>query len=73
MPKITKNMTMGEIVQKYPETVDVMIKHGLHCVGCHFAAMETIEQGAIGHGISLDELLKDMNKAIKKDKKSRDE
>ena len=73
MPKITKNMTMGEIVQKYPETVDVMIKHGLHCVGCHLAAMETVEQGAIGHGIDLDELLKDMNKAIKKNKKSRNE
>lgn len=78
MPKmlkkgITKNMTLGEVVQKYPETVDVMVKHGLHCFGCHLASMETIEQGAIGHGIDVKELLKDMNKAVERNKKLRNE
>ena len=68
--KISKNMTMGEVVHKYPETVAIMMKHGLHCVGCHLAAMETIEQGAIGHGVDVDKLLKDMNRAIEKNKKS---
>ena len=68
-PKITKHMTMGEVIGKYPEAAEVMLKHGLHCVGCHFAAMETIEQGAVGHGVDVDKLLKDMNKAIEKNKK----
>jgi len=70
-PKIKKNMTMGKIIRNYPEAIEVMLKHGLHCAGCHFAAMETIEQGAIGHGIDVDKLLKDMNKAIEKNKKIR--
>jgi len=63
---ITKDMTLGEVVQKYPETVPIMFEHGLHCIGCHVAAFETIEQGALGHGIDVEELLKDMNNAIKK-------
>lgn len=66
MAKITKDMTLGEIMQDYPEAIDVMLNYGLHCVGCHIAFTETIEQGAEAHGIDLGKLLKDMNKAVKK-------
>jgi hybrid cluster-associated redox disulfide protein len=64
--KITKDMTLGEVVQKYPETIPIMLEHGLHCIGCHVAAFETIEQGATSHGIDVEKLLKDMNKIIQK-------
>jgi len=62
---ITKDMTIGEIVSKYPETAQIMLSHGLHCIGCHVAGFETLEQGAIGHGIDLKKLLKNMNDAVK--------
>jgi hybrid cluster-associated redox disulfide protein len=62
--KITKDMTIGEAVSKYPETAKVMMKHGMHCCGCSIAGMETIEQGAMSHGIDIKKLLKDMNKAV---------
>lgn len=64
--KITKGMTIGEVVEKYPEAAKVMMKHGMHCCGCHIAGMETIEQGAVSHGIDLKKLLNDMNKAVGK-------
>jgi hybrid cluster-associated redox disulfide protein len=66
---ITKDMTLGELVTKYPEAAEVMVKHGMHCIGCHMAAMETIAEGAAGHGIvgkELDDLVEEMNKAVKK-------
>ncbi len=72
MEKIKKNMTLGETVQKYPETVEVMFKYGLHCIGCHVAAFETIEQGALAHGLDkkkLDQMIKEMNKAVTKKQK----
>ena len=65
---ITKSMTLGEVVSKFPETIEVMLGYGLHCVGCHVAAFETIEQGALAHGMEkkqLDKMLKEMNKSIK--------
>jgi len=62
--RITKNTTLGEIVQKYPEAVPVLFEHGLHCIGCHAAMYETLEQGAIAHGIDVDKLLKKINKII---------
>lgn len=60
---ITKDMTIGEVVRNHPQTVPVFFKHGLACVGCHVANWETVEQGAISHGIQdLEALLRDLNK-----------
>ena len=66
---ITKDMTLGDAIQKYPETAEVMFKHGMHCIGCHVAAHESIEDGAAGHGIDPDKLVADMNKAVVKARK----
>lgn len=66
--KITKDMTLGEVVKKYPKIAEVMLKYGLHCIGCHVAAWETIEQGALGHGMSkkdLEKMVKEMNNVAK--------
>ena len=63
--KITKTMSLGEIAAKYPESVDILMKYGLHCIGCSVAAWETLEQGAMAHGIEdkkLDNMLKELNK-----------
>lgn len=61
---ITKDMSLGEAAQKYPETAEVFAKYGLHCIGCPMATMETIEEGALGHGIGLEGLLADLNQAV---------
>jgi hybrid cluster-associated redox disulfide protein len=61
---ITKDMAIGEIVQKYPQTVKIFLRHGLMCVGCAAARFETMEQGATAHGINVEALLKDLNTAV---------
>ncbi len=66
--KITKNMLLAEIVRKYPQTIEVFLKYGLPCAMCHIAYNETLEQGAISHGIDLKSLLKELNKVINKKK-----
>jgi len=67
MDKITKDVMIGELVEKHPESIGVMQKHGLHCIGCHVATWETLEQGANGHGIDVKALIEDINKAINKE------
>lgn len=61
-------MSISEIVEKHPETFEVFVKHGLHCVGCAAARFENLEQGAAAHGIDVDKLVEDLNKAVKKKK-----
>lgn len=66
--KITKDMPFSEILQKYPQAAPIMMKHGLHCIGCHAAAFETVEQGCTAHGMKeedIEKLLKEMNEAVK--------
>jgi hybrid cluster-associated redox disulfide protein len=69
MPKITKAMSFGEVISRHPETAMIMMNHGLHCVGCHAAAYETIEQGAKAHGMTekdMEKMIREMNEAIAK-------
>ena len=62
--KITKEMTFGEVLKKYPETVKTFLQFGMHCFGCHLAGEETIEQGALAHGVEVDKVIEDLNKAV---------
>ncbi len=65
MPEqITRDMTIAEVVQKYPQTVPVFLAHGLMCFGCAVARFENVEQGALAHGIDVDALIKDLNAAV---------
>lgn len=66
---ITKDTTIEEVVNKYPETIMVFMKHGLHCVGCHVSAFETVEEGAMAHGSDVDALVADLNKVVASGKK----
>lgn len=62
---ITKEMGIVEIVSKYPQTVPVFQSHGMGCLGCSAARFENIEQGAVAHGIDIDNLIRDLNIAVK--------
>jgi hybrid cluster-associated redox disulfide protein len=66
--KITKDMTFDEVLKKYPATVKTFFQYGMHCFGCHLAVDETIEQGAMAHGVVVDELIKDLNKTVEEAK-----
>jgi hybrid cluster-associated redox disulfide protein len=64
MNTITKDMAIGDVVQNYPQTIEVFLKHGLMCFGCAIARFENVEQGAMAHGISVEALMKDLNAAV---------
>lgn len=64
--KISKEMSITEIVQQYPQTVEVFMQHGMGCLGCAAARFENIEQGAAAHGIDVDSLIAALNKAVEK-------
>ena len=55
-PKFSKDLVIADAARFYPEVIEVFMDYGLHCIGCHISGFETIEEGAMGHGISGDEL-----------------
>ncbi len=59
--KVTKEMSIIDIVQKYPESLEVFAKYGLGCVGCAAARFENLEAGAKVHGFDPDEMVAEIN------------
>ncbi len=66
---VEKNMSFSEVLQKYPEAAPIMMKFGLHCIGCHAAAFETIEQGCRAHGIQEENIKKMVEEINRKTRK----
>lgn len=63
--KITKDMTFLEMLRTYPETSKVLKKYHLACASCMGAQSEPIDLGAINHGLDPEQLLADLNAAVR--------
>ncbi|MBR2214588.1 MAG: DUF1858 domain-containing protein [Selenomonadaceae bacterium] len=61
---ITKDMSILEVVQQYPDTAAIFMNAGMGCLGCAAARFENIEQGATAHGIDIETLMQDLNRAV---------
>ncbi|MEG1742711.1 MAG: DUF1858 domain-containing protein [Clostridia bacterium] len=61
MEKITKDMLIGDVLEKNPKAGEFFIEIGMHCLGCPSARSETIEEACQVHGADVDELLKKLN------------
>ncbi|MDR1206230.1 MAG: DUF1858 domain-containing protein [Peptococcaceae bacterium] len=62
--EITKEMSITEIVVKYPETAEMLMRRGMGCLGCAAAQFESLAEGAGAHGIDIDSLVKDLNHLV---------
>ena len=58
---ITREMTLAEIIEKKPGSAEKLTGMGLGCVGCHFSAFDTLENGANIHGMDVNEILDELN------------
>lgn len=62
--KITEDMNIKEVIDKYPETVAVFAKYNMGCIGCIAASFEKIKDIAAVHGTDVREFVKELNNAI---------
>ena len=61
MKKITKNMTIGEVLQINKNAKTILAGFGMHCFSCPMSQMETIEQAGMVHGVDVDLMLEKLN------------
>ncbi|WP_315071875.1 DUF1858 domain-containing protein [uncultured Clostridium sp.] len=59
---ITKDMTIGDVVNADASKAQVLMSFGMGCVGCPSAQAETLAEAAIVHGLNLDDLLEALNR-----------
>ena len=65
MAKITKDMTIAQVLMMDMESASVFLEAGMHCIGCPASSGESIEEAAAVHDIDADELLKNLNDFFK--------
>ena len=56
MARVTKDTTIGEVIQIDAGVIPILMGAGMHCVGCPSSAGETLEEAAMVHGIDSDML-----------------
>jgi len=59
--RFTADMTIGEVLRANPMTAEVFLKMGMHCLGCPSAQGESVGEAAMVHGLTVEEVLKQLN------------
>ena len=65
---VTKETPIKELLNIVPEAEEILLGYGLHCVGCHFSDMVTVEDGAMMHGLTDEDIglmIKDVNEILR--------
>ena len=64
--QIDKSMLIHEIIEVDPGNADILMAACMHCVGCPSAAMESLEEACMVHGMNCDEVIADINAYLAK-------
>ncbi|MDD5934479.1 MAG: DUF1858 domain-containing protein [Clostridiales bacterium] len=59
--KVSKDMTIHDIIQLDQGIIPILLDSGMHCIGCPSAQGESLEEAAMVHGIDVDQLVNQIN------------
>ena len=55
--KLTKQTTMGEMLEYDMGIAYILMQCGMHCVGCPSSIGESLEEACAVHGLDADEVM----------------
>lgn len=61
MAKVTKNMLIGQLIALDPNIAPILMRAGMHCLGCPASQMESLEEASMVHGLDADILVEQIN------------
>ena len=61
---ITKDMTIGELLDINQGLAPVLMAGGMHCIGCPSSQMESLEEACMVHGIPVEKLVSVINEYL---------
>lgn len=59
--EFNKDMRIGDILEKAPDKVNILLEAGMHCVGCPASQAETLEEACVVHGIDVQDVVDMLN------------
>jgi hybrid cluster-associated redox disulfide protein len=67
--EITKETTMGEMLNYDMNIAYVLMEAGMHCVGCPSSIGESLDEACQVHGLDADEVLSNIKKYLSEKEK----
>ena len=61
MAKVSKDILIGQLLQIDPNIAPILMRAGMHCLGCPSSQMESLEEAAMVHGMDADLLVQQIN------------
>ena len=61
---VNRKTLIGEMVNQYPETAEVLLGIGMHCLGCPASQAESLEDACDVHGVDPESVIKAINDKI---------
>ena len=61
MAKISKDMIIADLIKVDPNIVAILMRAGMHCIGCPSAQGESLAEAAMVHGIDGELLIAQIN------------
>lgn len=61
MAKVSKDMIIADLIKVDPNIVAILMRAGMHCIGCPSAQGESLEEAAMVHGLDADMLIDQIN------------
>ena len=61
MAKVSKSMLIGQLLQLDTNVAPILMRAGMHCLGCPSSQMESLEEAAMVHGLDADVLVQQIN------------
>lgn len=58
------DMTMDQIMRRWPATIRVVLRHQLLCVGCPIAGFHTVDDAIREHGVDAERFRRELLAAI---------
>lgn len=62
--RIELHLTVEEVLQQWPQTFSVFMKHKTKCVGCFMQPFCALKDVAETYQVSLEELIDELRKSI---------
>jgi len=54
-------MLIGQLLQIDANIAPILMRAGMHCLGCPSSQMESLEEAAMVHGLDVDVLVNQIN------------
>ena len=61
---IDKSMRIGQLIQVDEIIPNILMRAGMHCLGCPASQAESLEEACMVHGIDCDTLVSQINEVL---------